>query len=89
MVETCSQADVNITLDSSTYTNEILPLSWLAIGLYPIGLILLNALLLLSARRAILTKRNTTLSRVTRFLHKEFEVQRTHRTDRSEPNANC
>ena len=77
MIEPRSQADVSITLDSVAYTNEIFPLAWLAIGLYPIGLLVLNASLLLRARKAILAQRDTTLSRATKFLHKEFEVRHT------------
>ena len=74
MPDTCTQADVDISLDSITYTNEVIPLAWLAIGIYPIGLFVLNASLLLCARKAIIAKCDTTLSRSTLFLHKEFEV---------------
>lgn len=45
----------------------------LAVGLYPVGLIILNGALLFCAREAILAGKSTTLSRATAFLHREFE----------------
>ena len=47
--------------------------AWLAIALYPIGLIVLNGALLLCARTAILKKKPTPLSRAIAFLHHEYE----------------
>ena len=49
------------------------PLAWTAIVIYPVGLIAINASLLFCARRAIVSKRQTTLSKATAFLHKEYE----------------
>ena len=66
--------DVSIEHDSPEYTNVILPLALAAIFIYPVGLTVLNASLLFCARKAIVEKRSTTLSRATAFLHKEFEV---------------
>lgn len=66
------KTDVSVDCDTSEY-DEILRLAWLAIILYPIGLILLSASLLWRARRAILSARPTPLSRAIEFLHHEYE----------------
>lgn len=44
-----------------------------AVVIYPIGLILLNGVLLFSARDAIRSGKSTPLSRATAFLHREYE----------------
>ena len=51
----------------------MLPLAWAAIIIYSFGLIVLNASLLFCARAAIVNRRETTLSKATAFLHKEYE----------------
>ena len=50
-----------------------MPLAWAAVVIYPIGLVVLNASLLFCARKAIINKRETTLSKAIAFLHKEYE----------------
>ena len=72
-VDCCVRADVGVDCKDHTYEDEILPLAWVAIGIYPIGLIILNAVLLFCARKAIMSGRQTPLRRATEFLHKEFE----------------
>ena len=67
--------DVSIEQSSREYKEEIVPLALAAILIYPVGLVLLNSLLLFCARKAIVEKRGTTLSRATAFLHHEFEVR--------------
>ena len=47
--------------------------AWIAIAIYPIGLFVVNAVLLLSARRAILTKQPTRLSRALSFVYREYK----------------
>ena len=47
-----------------------------AIVLYPIGLLLLNAALLFSVRRAICSEEPTALSTAIAFLHREYDVRR-------------
>jgi hypothetical protein len=46
-----------------------------AILIYPIGLLLVNAALLFAARKAIQSRRPTALSRAIAFLHREFKPQ--------------
>ena len=65
------KADVSVSCNGAEYDQVVLPLVWLAIVIYPVGLIVLNALLLFCARRAIIERRKTTLSTATAFLHKE------------------
>ena len=47
-------------------------LAWLAICLFPIGLLLVNGGLLFGARRAILSGSPTPLSRATAFLYTKY-----------------
>ena len=68
------QVDVSIEQSSREYKEEIVPLALAAILIYPVGLVVLNSSLLFCARKAIIKKRSTTLSRATAFLHKEFQV---------------
>ena len=49
------------------------PLQWLAILVYPVGYLLFVASLLLAARKAILLKKPTRLSRALAFLYREYE----------------
>ena len=53
--------------------DEARALASLAITIYPVGLFLLNALLLFCARTAILSAQPTALSRSLSFLHSEYE----------------
>ncbi len=66
------KADVSIQCGTDEH-NEAIALSWMAILLYPIGLLALCGGLLFAARSAILTKRPTALSRAISFLWFEFE----------------
>ena len=66
------RADVSIKVGTAEH-NDALVLAWLAIGVYPVGLLLLAGVLLLAARRAIMTNRPTALSRSIGFLYREFE----------------
>ena len=47
--------------------------AWLALFLYPLGIICIFAALLLHARKAILAKRPTLLSQAVRFLYREYQ----------------
>ena len=49
-----------------------------AIIFYPVGLLILNASLLFSARHAIVKGRPTVLSQSIAFLYREYEVRRPH-----------
>lgn len=49
--------------------------AYAAVALYPVGLIVLNGVLLFAARKAIQSGKPTALSRATAFLHREFEPQ--------------
>ena len=63
-----------MTLECGTAEHlRVKQLAWIAIALYPVGLLLLNYLLLVCARTAILQKRPTALSSSIAFLHKEYE----------------
>jgi len=66
-------ADVEIVC----YTHEhrrVRALAVLAIFLYPIGLFVLNSLLLLASRKAIIDQGSSILSRATSFLHREYKA---------------
>ena len=65
-------ADVSIQCDTKEHANAK-ALAVVAIIIYPVGLFLVNATFLYSARRAILSKRPTSLSRVCAFLHREYQ----------------
>ena len=71
-------ADVSVPCTSayagrSEAHERVKSLASVAIGLYPVGLILLNASLLFSARKAIVSRRPTPLSLATSFLHREYD----------------
>ena len=66
-------ADVEIVC----YTHEhrrVRALAVLAIFLYPIGLFVLNSLLLLASRKAIIDQESSILSSATSFLHHEYKA---------------
>jgi hypothetical protein len=66
------KADLSIRCGTAEHV-KAQAVAWVAIGLYPIGLLLLNGALLFSARRAILTAKHTPLSRAIVFLYREFK----------------
>lgn len=66
------KADVLVRCGSAEH-RDVKALAWVGIIFYAIGLLLLNAALLYHARRAILTRNPTVLSRAIQFLYREFE----------------
>ena len=68
------KADVAIECGSTKY-DDARALAWVAIVLYPIGLLGLFGGLLFAARHAIQQRRPTALSEAIGFLHCEFEPQ--------------
>lgn len=67
------RADYSIECDSIRHT-AAKDLAWLGILLFPVGMTLLYAVLLLLARRAIYTETPTALSRALDFLVRDFET---------------
>lgn len=65
-------ADVLIKCDTHDH-HRAKNVAWLAIALYPVGLIVLNGWLLFSIRHAVGSGMPTTLSRVLAWLHGEFQ----------------
>lgn len=65
-------ADVRVMCDTPEH-DDIRRTAYLAIGLYPIGILASNTVLLILARRAIMSKRPTKLSKSLGFLHREYE----------------
>ena len=61
---------MNIECGSDEHT-RLKHTAWIAILMYPVGAIALNACLLFSGRRAILSGRATPLSKAIAFLHEE------------------
>ena len=66
------KADTLVVCSSAEH-NEIIFIAGLAVVLYPVGLLVLNAALLFSAREAIQRQRPSSLSRAISFLHSDFE----------------
>jgi hypothetical protein len=66
------KADVNIDCNTSAYAGAT-GLAWVAIILYPIGLLVLNFALLVRCRKSLLAGEETPLTRATAFLHKEYD----------------
>ena len=66
------KADVSIQCGTAEH-DGVKALAWVAICVYPIGLLLLNGALLFSCRRPIQTARHTALCRATAFLWIEYE----------------
>ena len=66
------KADVSIECGKHAHHN-VIALAWLAIGLYPVGLLVLTGTLLCCARSAIASRRATPLSTAIAFLHREYE----------------
>lgn len=67
-------SDVSIQCGSADH-GTILFIAWIAISVYPFGLLVLYGTLLFSARRAIRTSKPTALSIAIGFLHQEYEPQ--------------
>ena len=67
-------ADVNIECRTPDHTFAT-SLSWLAVFLYPVGLLVLNILLLSRASKAITSGNHTPLSRAIAFLYEEYDVK--------------
>jgi hypothetical protein len=65
-------ADVGIQCGTTSH-NQAKFLAWVAVIIYPIGLMVFNAVLLFRARKAILDGKPTPLSRSIAFLYKEFD----------------
>ena len=65
------KADVAIQCYSEAH-DQVKGLAWVAIVLYPCGLLALNAALLFKARHAIRSQKSTALSRSIAFLHREY-----------------
>ena len=68
------RADTRIQCGSATHESAQI-LAGLALALYPIGLLLLFAVLLYHSREAILRRRPTPLSQALRFLYCEFRTR--------------
>jgi hypothetical protein len=68
------KADVAVECNSIEH-DDVRRLAWVAICVYPVGLLVLNAILLFTARRAIVSKRPTTLSKSISFLHKQYKPE--------------
>ena len=79
--------DVSIQCGSEEHTT-VKQLAWSAVFMYPVGLLILNAALLLKARRTIVSGRTTPLSHALKFLYKEFEPQ-VHDTNIRAPCLTC
>ena len=66
----------NSSLQDAEFTDEyqaVRSLAWIAVGMYPFFLLVVNGALLFSAREAILSRRDTPLSRAILFLYQEYE----------------
>jgi hypothetical protein len=68
------KADVAIRCGSHEH-DAVVHLAWLAILLYPVGVLLMSAILLFLARHAIQSNKPTPLSRAIHFLHREVSMQ--------------
>ena len=65
------KADVSIQCGTAAH-DDASTLAWVAIVLYPVGLLVVNGALLFAARRAIMSKKPTALSCAIAFLHREY-----------------
>ena len=65
-------ADVGIECHTDEH-QRVMNLAWVAIGMYPVGLFVLIATLLMRARHDIKSNRKSRLFRATAFLHREYE----------------
>jgi len=71
------RADYSVECSTATHTSEVheaaKAVAWLGIGLYPIGISVLYAVLLLHARRAFMDDRATALTKALGFLVREYK----------------
>ena len=67
------RADYSLNCEGPEH-DKVTSLAWVAIAVCPIGIPLLYLMLLLAARKAILTEQPTGLSRSLNFLHQDYEV---------------
>jgi hypothetical protein len=74
-------ADVSIQCSYPWYGQQtydehlrVTALALVAVAIYPVGLILLNGVLLFKARKAIRSGKPSVLSQATAFLHREYET---------------
>lgn len=67
----CTQGGA-FDLDTSTEHGRAKVIAWLAVLLYPIGVLVLNAMLLLAARKDLRAGKSTTLVVATAFLHGDY-----------------
>ena len=67
-------ADVAITCGTAEHAS-VKRVSWTAVMLYPVGLLVLNAALLIRARHSIRTGQKTPLSTALDFLYREYKPQ--------------
>ena len=68
------KADVSVQCGTAEH-DEVIALAWVAIILYPIGMLALIGGQLFAARHAILTNKHTALSLAIGFLYREYETQ--------------
>jgi hypothetical protein len=66
-------ADVDIECRSDYYHSRVLPRAWASIAIFCFGLLAFNGVLLFSARRAIVHKKPTALSRAVSFLYNDYK----------------
>jgi len=62
----------DVSLQCHSPSDLPMPLVWLAVGLYPIGITVFCGVMLLKASTAIIAGKETPLSRATGFLHREY-----------------
>jgi len=68
------RADVSVACDSPAHAS-VAQQAWVGVAVYPIGVLSFNALLLFSARRAIMAHPPTRFARVLSFLYKDFKPE--------------
>jgi len=66
-------ADVSIECNTPNHAFAMSH-AWLAVFMYPVGMFVVNAVLLMRARQAIVSGRPTRLSRAIRFLYDEYDT---------------
>lgn len=66
-------ADVKIECNTAEHSG-VTSLAWIAVIVYPVGLMATNLMLLLKARKAIIHGKHTPLSRSIAFLYEEYDV---------------
>lgn len=70
------RSDLSMRCSTSDFTNDqheqLKVMSWVFIAIWPIGVVLLYAGLVVACRRAITSGTSSGLSRATSFLHREY-----------------